>query len=282
MKTGLVLEGGAMRGLFTAGVMDVLLENGIEFDGMVGVSAGAAFGCNYKSKQIGRVLRYNLKYCRDPRYCGLRSLIFTGDIFGRDFCYRRLPDELDPFDYKTYRENPMPFYAVVTDVHTGKALLHRCDNGGGEDLDWIRASASMPLVSRPVKIGGGTYLDGGIADSIPLPAFEKMGYERNVVVLTQPDGYVKEKNGMLGLMRRALKKYPKLIETMARRHDEYNEATAYVQKRENEGAAFVIRPDMALDVSRIEHDPARLKAAYDHGRMVAQRELGRLRAFMEG
>lgn len=282
MKTGLVLEGGAMRGLFTAGVIDVLLENGIEFDGMVGVSAGAAFGCNYKSKQIGRVLRYNLKYCRDPRYCGMRSLLLTGDIFGRDFCYRRLPDELDPFDYETYRANPMPFYAVVTDVHTGRALLHRCDNGGGEDLDWIRASASMPLVSRPVKIGGSIYLDGGIADSIPLPAFEGMGYERNVVVLTQPKGYVKEKNGMLGLMRLALGKYPNLLDTIARRHEEYNAATAYVHKRETEGAAFVIRPDMALDVSRIEHDPAKLRAAYDHGRTVAGRELGNLRKFMEG
>lgn len=281
MKTGLVLEGGAMRGLFTAGVMDVLLENDIAFDGMVGVSAGAAFGCNYKSKQIGRVLRYNLKYCRDPRYCGLRSLILTGDIFGRDFCYHRLPDELDLFDYKTYRSNPMPFYAVVTDVHTGKALLHRCDNGGGEDLDWIRASASMPLVSRPVKIGSGTYLDGGIADSIPLPAFEEMGYDRNVVVLTQPEGYIKEKNGMLGLMRLALKKYPKLLDTIAHRHDEYNAATAYVHKREAEGAAFVIRPDHALDVSRIEHDASKLQAAYDHGRTVARRELEKLKEFVE-
>ncbi len=282
MKTGLVLEGGAMRGLFTAGVMDVLLENKIEFDGAVGVSAGAVFGCNYKSKQIGRVLRYNLKYCRDPRYCSLRSLIFTGDIFGRDFCYRRLPEELDPFDYESYRANPMPFYAVVTDVRTGKPLIHRCDQGNGEDLDWFRASASMPLVSRPVKIGGDAYLDGGIADSIPLPAFEEMGYEKNVVVLTQPRGYIKEKNSMLGLMRAALKKYPRLLETMARRHEDYNAATAYVQQREAAGAAFVIRPDHALDVSRIEHDPARLQAAYDHGRMVAERELEKLKAFVDG
>ena len=280
MKTGLVLEGGAMRGLFTAGVMDVLLENDIRFDGMAGVSAGAAFGCNYKSKQIGRVLRYNLKYCRDPRYCGLRSLLFTGDVFGRDFCYRRLPDELDPFDYQTYRENPMPFYAVVTDVHTGKALFHRCDSGSGEDLDWIRASASMPLVSRPVKIGNGTYLDGGIADSIPLQAFERLGYEKNAVVLTQPEGYVKEKSSMLPLMRRALKKYPKLAETLAQRHEAYNAATAYVQQRERAGAAFVIRPDRALDVSRIEHDPAKLQAAYDHGREVMERELAQLKAFL--
>lgn len=282
MKTGLVLEGGAMRGLFTAGVMDVLLENEIAFDGAVGVSAGAVFGCNYKSKQIGRVLRYNLKYCRDPRYCGLRSLILTGDIFGKDFCYRRLPTELDPFDYKSYRANPMPFYAVVTDMRTGEALMHRCDDGDGEDLEWFRASASMPLVSRPVEIGGGLYLDGGIADSIPLPAFEEMGYEKNVVVLTQPKGYIKEKNGALGLMRLTLRKYPKLLETIARRHQDYNAATSYVQKREEEGAAFVIRPDHGLDVSRIEHDPAKLQAAYDHGRTVAERELEKMKGFVKG
>ena len=281
MKTGLVLEGGAMRGLFTAGVMDVLMENEIRFDGMVGVSAGAAFGCNYKSRQIGRVLRYNLKYCRDPRYCGLRSLILTGDIFGRDFCYRRIPEELDPFDYESYRANPMPFYAVVTDIRTGKALLHRCDEGRGEDLEWFRASASMPLVSRPVQIGGASYLDGGVADSIPLRAFEELGYGRNVVVLTQPEGYVKAKNGMLGLMRLALRKYPKLIDVMARRHEEYNAATAYVHAQEAAGRVFVIRPDSALEVSRIEHDPQRLQAAYDHGRAVMNRELEKLKGFME-
>ena len=238
--TGLVLEGGAMRGLFTAGVLDVLLENGIAFDGMIGVSAGAAFGCNYKSRQIGRVLRYNLRYCRNWRYCSFRSLLLTGDLFGAKFCYRDLPNELDPFDNPTFDENPMPFWLVATDVETGKAVYRRMDRAGDECSDWTRASSSMPLVSRPVKLEDRRYLDGGIADSIPLKAFEERGYERNVVVLTQPEDYVKAPSSGMGLMRLVLGKYPKLLQTLADRHVQYNEAAAYVRKQEAAGAALVM------------------------------------------
>jgi len=156
--TGLVLEGGAMRGLFTAGALDVLMENGVTFDGMIGVSAGAAFGCNFKSGQIGRVLRYNLRYCRDPEYCGLRSLIRTGDLFGAEFCYRKLPNELDPFDNEAFNQNPMLFWIVCTDVETGRPVYHRCDRAGDDCSDWIRASSSMPLASRVVEKDGGKYL----------------------------------------------------------------------------------------------------------------------------
>ena len=282
IKTGLVLEGGAMRGLFTAGVIDVMLENGIALDGVVGVSAGAVFGCNYKSRQIGRVLRYNKKYCRDPRYCGMKSLLFTGDYYGADFCYREIPEILDPFDIETYRANPMPFYAVCTDIHSGEAVLHRCDLGNGEDLAWFRASASMPLASRPVKIDGREYLDGGIADSIPLRRFEEMGYGRNVVVLTQPAGFVKERSRLFGAMRLLLRRYPAMLRVMERRHEEYNAETRYVQKREQEGAAFVIRPDAPLPVKRTDRDPEHLQACYDLGRAAALRRLEELRAFVEG
>ena len=153
MKKGLILEGGAMRGLFTAGATDVMMENGIEFDGAVGVSAGAAFGCNYKSGQIGRTLRYNLKYAGDKRYCSLRNLIKTGDLFGVDFCYKRIPLELDPFDTPAFIANPMEFYTVATDCKTGEAVYHKCYDGLGEDLLHIQASASMPLVSRVVEVG---------------------------------------------------------------------------------------------------------------------------------
>ena len=193
MKTGLVLEGGAMRGMFTAGVLDVLMEAGVAVDGAVGVSAGAAFGCNYKSRQIGRAIRYNMTYCRDPRYCSLRSLVRTGDLYGVDFCYRVIPMELDPFDVETFARNPMPFYAVCTDLRTGKPVYHLLQNGGEEDMAWIRASASMPMVSRIVRLDGHELLDGGIADSIPLRFFESIGYERNIVVLTQPQGFIKKR-----------------------------------------------------------------------------------------
>ena len=154
MKKGLVLEGGAMRGMFSAGVIDVLMENNIEFDAVVGVSAGAAFGCNYKSKQIGRTIRYNMKYIKDPRYCSFRSLIKTGDMFGKDFCYNEIPNKLDPFDNDTFKKNPVEFYVVATDINNGKAVYKKLDSADGYGLSYMRASASLPLVAKPVKIDG--------------------------------------------------------------------------------------------------------------------------------
>ena len=171
-NTGLVLEGGAMRGLFTAGVIDVLMENGIEFPAFVGVSAGAAFGCNYKSRQIGRALRYNKRFCRDPRYCSFRSLFKTGDVFGAQFCYHEVPNTLDPFDGKAFNENPMAFYLVASDVETGTPFYKKIDHADDTAYEWIRASASMPIVSRVVELDGKKFLDGGVTDSIPLAFME--------------------------------------------------------------------------------------------------------------
>lgn len=280
MKKGLVLEGGAMRGMFTAGVTDVLMENGVEFDGLVGVSAGACFGCNYKSRQIGRSVRYNLRYCRDPRYCSFRSLLKTGDLFGADFCYDEIPRKLDPFDYEAFAANPMEFHVVCTDVETGRATYHRLERADGDEMLLIRASASMPLVSRIVEVDGKKLLDGGIADSVPLKYFEEQGYGRNVVVLTQPDGYVKRPNKALGLMRCALRRYPETIRAMARRHEMYNSTIQYVKAREQAGACFVIRPDSKLEVGRVEHDPEKLRAAYETGRRTAEKQLDALKAFL--
>lgn len=281
MKKGLVLEGGGMRGMFTAGVTDVMMENGIAFDGLVGVSAGACFGCNYKSRQPGRSLRYNLKYCSDPRYCSFRSLVKTGDLFGADFCYLEIPQKLDPFDYETFLNDPMEFHVVCTDVESGKAVYRRLTHARNNEMLWIRASASMPLVSRIVEADGLKLLDGGIADSIPLKYFEGLGYERNVVVLTQPEGYTKSPNRMLPLMRRALRKYPRVVETMARRHEVYNDTTAYIRRREAEGACFVIQPESKLEVGRVEHDPEKLRAVYELGRRTMLRRLDGLKAYLE-
>ncbi len=281
MRRGLILEGGAMRGLFTAGVLDVMMEADLHYDGIVGVSAGAVFGCNYKSHQPGRVLRYNLRFCRDPRYCSLRSLVKTGDLYGADFCYRQLPDELDWFDAKTFREDPTEFYAVCTDLDTGKPVYHRCMDGGAEDLQWLRASASLPLAAQPVEVKGGQrLLDGGIADSIPLAFFERRGYDRNVVVLTQPLSYRKGRNRLLPLVRATLRRYPATVAAMAERSAMYNRQAAYVRQREREGAAFVLRPEAPLDIGRVEHDPAKLQAVYDQGRAVALRRLDALRAYL--
>lgn len=230
MKTGLVLEGGAMRGLFSAGVMDVLMEHQIAFDGAIGVSAGAAFGCNYKSRQPGRVIRYNTEYARDPRYCSLRSLFKTGDLFGADFCYHELPNKLDPFDTEAFQQNPMEFYVVCTDVLTGEAVYQKCGIADDECFEWLRASASMPLVSRTVEIGGRRMLDGGIADSIPLRYFEQIGYNKILVILTQPEGYRKKKNKALPLIRLSFRQYPKMVEALEKHHKKYNDTLAYVKK----------------------------------------------------
>ena len=279
MKRGLVLEGGGMRGMFTAGVIDVMMEQGIEYDGAVGVSAGAVFGCNYKSRQIGRAIRYNLRFCNDPRYCSIRSLMKTGDLFGVDFCYRQIPNELDPFDVETYRNNPMDFYVVTTDVLTGQPIYRLCPNGDENDLTWFRASASMPLAANVVEAEGRWMLDGGIVDALPLK-FAEGKYDRNVVVLTQPIDYIKKKNKALPLIRSRMKDYPKVVAAMARRHEAYNREVAYIRYRERAGKVLVIRPEAPLDLSRTERDPAKLQRAYDHGRAVAEKRMAALKEFL--
>ena len=280
IRTGLVLEGGAMRGLFTCGVLDCFLENGINFDGAIGVSAGAAFGCNFKSKQVGRALRYNLKYMGDKRYCSLRSLWKTGDLFNADFCYRRLPDELDPFDYETYRKNPMEFYAVATDVMTGLPVYKKLVSCDSEDLQFMRASASMPLVSKPVNINGLKLLDGGISDSVPLKHFENLGYNRNVVVLTQPKDYVKKQSRAIHFISPLLGKYPNLVLAMQKRPDVYNNQTSRVFTAARAGRVLVICPDEPLGISRIEKNHAELERVYTEGKKIALRRLNEVLAFL--
>lgn len=280
MKTGLVLEGGAMRGLFTAGVIDVFMENGIDFDGAIGVSAGACFGVNIKSKQIGRVLRYNKKYSRDKRYCSISSLIKTGNIYGTEMCYYDIPYKYDVFDFDTYNNNPMEFYCVCTDVKTGMPIYHSCPVADKGLMEWLRASASMPLVSEIVEIDGYKMLDGGISDSIPLRFFETAGYTHSVVVLTQPADYLKKKNSLLPLMKLMLKKYPKLIEALANRHNMYNETLEYIKEKEKRGDILVIRPEKSLDIKRTEKNPDELQRVYDIGRQVALSRLDEIKAFV--
>lgn len=281
MKTGLVMEGGAMRGMFTAGVTDVLMENDVAFDGGIGVSAGAAFGCNYKSKQIGRTIRYNKKYCNDPRYVSLRSLLKTGNLYNEEFGYHELPNKLDVFDVRTFSENPMEFFVVCTDVETGKPVYHRCEHGDKKDVEWLRASASMPLVSKFVKIGNQYLSDGGTADSIPLRYFEKIGYDKNVVILTQPKGFVKKKNSLLPILRVALRKYPALIHTLTERHNVYNETLSYVEKQRKNGKVFVIQPPKALNIGAVEHNADELERVYQMGRKEGEKVLRQVIEFLK-
>lgn len=280
MKYGLVMEGGAMRGLFTAGVTDVLMENGIVFDGAIGVSAGACFGCNYKSGQRGRAIRYNLRFCRDKRYCSVYSLLRTGDMFGAEFCYHTMPDELDIFDYDEYNRNPMEFYVVCTDVETGKPVYKRLNTANYEELEWIRASASMPLASRIVNINGRKLLDGGISDSIPLGFMERHGYDRNIVILTQPRDYEKKDSKSFSLIKRAYKKYPSLVKTYENRPKMYNEQLKYIRQSESEDKAYVIAPPAPLPIGHVEHNPDKLLEVYRIGRNTAMKYLDEIMKFM--
>ena len=280
MKTGLVLEGGAMRGLFTAGVLDAMMAHGITVDGMIGVSAGAAFGCNLKSRQPGRALRYNLRYCRDWRYASWRSLLLTGDFFGAEFCYRTLPEKLDPFDAAEFARNPMEFHLVCTDVASGDPVYRRCDTAGTKTMEYIRASASMPLVSRMVELDGKRFLDGALSDSIPLEHFESIGFERNIVVLTQPENYTKKPPRLMPLVKIVYRRYPKLVELAATRHLKYNAQLEYVRRAEEAGRALVIRPNEKLPIGRISRDPKALRTVHELGVTAAEKRLDEIRAFL--
>lgn len=275
------MEGGAMRGLFTAGVIDVFMEQGITFDGGIGVSAGATFGSNYKSRQPGRVLRYNLKFCQDPRYGTFRSLLKSGDLFETKFCYYDMPYELDKVDSAAFDSNPMEFYVVATDVNTGKAVYRRLDKIDDTAMDWFRASASMPMVSKIVEVEGLQLLDGGIADSVPVKYFESIGYDRNVVILTQPKGYQKTENKLLPLMKLSLRKYPKVLEAIKNRHLVYNETSAYIEEQEKAGKLLVIRPKEKLPIGRMSHDKGELQQVYDLGREAGNAYAEQVKRFLE-
>lgn len=270
-----------MRGLFTSGIIDVMMEAGIEPDGLIGVSAGAAFGCNYKSRQPGRAIRYNMRFAKDKRYCSWQSWLKTGNLYNAEFGYHIMPTQLDVFDNKTFEENPMEFYAVCTDVETGGAVYKQLTESTPLTYDWIRASASMPLASKVVELEGKKVLDGGVADSIPLAYFEHIGYDRNVVILTQPDGYTKEHNRLMPLMRIALRGYPNMIKALDQRHIMYNKELEYVRQAEQEKRCLVIRPDQKLPIGHISHNPDEMRHIYEMGREMGERKLNEIKAFYQ-
>ena len=280
MKTGLIMEGGAMRGMFTAGVLDVLMENGLVTDGAIGVSAGAVFGCNYKSHQIGRVIRYNTEYCNDKRYASFKNLVKTGNLYSEQFCYHEVPEKLDPFNEAAFAASPMDFFVVCTDVKTGESIYHKCRKGDAEDVRWMEASASMPLAAKIVKIGHYGLLDGGVADSIPVRFFESIGYKRNLIILTQPKGYTKKKNKFLPAIRAKYFRYPAFVEAVADRHERYNETLSYISMLEQAGKDYVIRPPIPLEIGAMERDPAQLRRVYETGRAVAQIQVEKIRDFL--
>lgn len=279
MQTGLVLEGGGVRGIYTAGVLDVFLEQDVTtFDGVIGVSAGAIHGCSYLSGQHGRSIRYYRSYCTDPRFMSIKSWLKTGNLVDTEFCYHELPEKLDPYDNEAFLRCGVPFYAVCSDLQTGApAYLQMTDMF--RQIDILRASASLPYFSQIVEVDGRKYLDGGCTDSIPVEAFRQMGYGRNVVVLTRDAAYRKKKE-FSALAKIVYRRYPAFAKALENRHIRYNETVARLSQLERAGQIFVIRPSVPLDIGRMETDPESIQRVYDTGRADAARAIAALKSWM--
>ena len=246
--------------------------------GIIGVSAGAAFGVNYLSRQPGRVIRYNKRFNADHHYMGLIPLLKTGNIVDTEYAYEKVPRELDPFDGDTFDASGVPFWAVVTNVKTGQPEYIRLEHAMAQ-MDVIRASASMPFVSQPVKIGGMLYLDGGVADSIPFKAAEKLGFDRVVVILTRDKSYVKKPMNPKPIDL-WYKHYPALAEQLKNRHNVYNNALRELLNWEQQGKAWVLHPSQPIEIGRLERRSDKLQAVYDLGTGDAQVALDSLRTYL--
>lgn len=282
-QAGLVLEGGGMKGIYTAGVLDFFLEKGIEFSGVYGVSAGSCHMCSFLSKQKGRALDISIDYLESKKYCSVESLLTTGDLFNATTCYKLIPDYLYPYDHDTFEQYKGKAYSVVTNIVTGRAEYLRLRDMR-KDIIKVQASASLPLVSRNVKIDGKLYLDGGISDAIPLQKSIVDGHRKNVVIMTKEAGYVRKATSpvQVALLRARYLKYPKIAELMEQRHQNYNECLAYIERQQENGQAFVIRPKKKSDVGRIEKDRAKLIALYEEGYRDAADCYEELLAYLQG
>ena len=278
MKTILVLEGGALRGIYTAGVIDVLLENNIKVDAVVGVSAGALFGINYVSKQKGRCLRYNLENAHNKNYMGLYSFITTGNVMNEEFCFHKLVYETDPFDFDTFNKSKTKFYCVVTNIETGKAEYIEIKDIK-KDMEYLRASGSMPIVSKIVEINGNKYLDGGMSDSIPTEWAIKQGYDRIIVVETRVKEYRKMESSLLPYKLK-YKKYLKFLDTIEKRPKMYNKVKKY-DIREDKKSIFVIRPSILVKIKRVEHNKRKIQEMYDLGVEDAKNSIDGLKQYLK-
>ena len=280
MSIGLVLEGGAMRGMYTAGVLDIFLDNEIEVDGIVGVSAGVLFGVNYLSKQRGRVIRYNKRFAKDKRYMGLSSLIKTGNMINKEFAYYEVPFKLDVFDQETYEKSNTDFYATITNIETGKPEYVKIKNVF-EQMEILRATSAMPFVSKIVEINEKKYLDGGLADSIPIKKCKELGYDKIIVILTRPIEYRKKKSNER-LTKIKYSKYPNLVQTINNRYKKYNETLEKIIDMENKKEIFVIRPSKKISLKRIERDESKLQEMYDLGLKDCKNKLEDLKKYLKG
>lgn len=278
MKIGMVLEGGAMRGMYTAGILDVFLDKDVKVDGIIGVSAGVLFGVNYCSKQRGRAIRYNKKYCKDKNYMSFYSLIKTGNLINKQFAFYDVPLKYDVFDIEEYKKSKTKFYATVTNVNTGLAEYIELDDII-EQMEVLRATGAMPYVSQIVEYEGKKYLDGALADSIPIDKCMEMGYDKIIVVLTKPMSYRKKKRPSW-IAKLVYGKYPKLVEAINTRYLQYNKTMEKIEQLEKEGKIFVFRPSRKVDMSRVEKDPEKLQEMYDLGISDATESIKKLNKFL--
>lgn len=282
MKVGLVLEGGAMRGMYTAGVLDVMMDNNIGIDGIVGVSAGALFGVNYFSKQRGRVIRYSKRFSRDLRYMSILSLLFTGNVVNRKFAYYKVPTKLDIFDEEEFIRNNKCYYVVVTNVKTGKAEYKKLDNCLGS-LEILRATSALPMASKLIEIDNKLYLDGGISDAVPIMKCKNLGFDKIIIVLTQPIDYRKKPLDYktINKISKRFKNYPKLVKTMKNRYKNYNDTIDKIIEMEKSGEVFVIRPSKQINIKIIERNKEKLQEVYDLGISDANILINDLKKYLE-
>lgn len=278
-KTALVLEGGAMRGMYTAAVLDVLMDEGIKVDAIYATSAGVLFGVNYLSGQRGRAIRYNKRFARDKRYMGIYSLITSGNIINKDFAFYEVPFTLDVFDQEAYSRSETKMIATVTNVHTGGVEYIEVKNVF-EQMEVLRAASAMPFVSQMVELDGQLYLDGGLSDSIPLKKCQADGYERIIVVETRPKGYRKSKTNPIAA-KLFYSKYPNLVDTINNRYIGYNSILEEIEEFDAKGEIVLVRPSKELHLGRIESNPDRLQEMYDLGIEDAKVLLPRIKEFIE-
>ena len=280
IEAGLVVEGGGMRGVYTAGVLDYFMEKNLYFDDCYGVSAGACHISSYVSKQIGRSIKVTLDYINDKRYCSVNSLIKTGDMFGVEMLYDLIPNKLELYDYDTFNKFKGNFYSVVTNCKTGKAEYMKIKDMK-KDIIAVRASSSLPLLSRIVEINGKEYLDGGITDSIPIKKSIKDGHKKNVVILTRDKTYRKSKPKFLSLLKFKYKKYPNLVKAIENRYKMYNETLDFLEEEKAKNKVFIIQPKLPVKISRIEKDKDKLKELYNQGYEDAKELYEDLMKFLE-
>lgn len=278
MKSILVLEGGALRGIYTAGVLDSLMDNGIEVDAVVGVSAGALFGINYVSKQRGRCLRYNIENIKNKNYMGYYSFITTGNVMNEEFCFNKLIYETDPFDFDTYNKSKIKFYAVVTNIKTGKAEYKLIENIE-KDLSYLKASGSIPLLSKTVKINNNLYLDGGIADSIPVKWAMEEGYDKIIIVETRHNNYIKKKQAIWPFKLR-YGKYKEFISAISNRYRKYNETRKYINDLNSVGRVFTIKPSKYIKIKHLEKNKKKILNMYDLGYNDMESNIKQLKEYL--